>query len=68
MQLAAGRKRGLDGHHGFYDQGLDGGAGLLLDGEIQCCLDALRKTQSFNHLARDHLAVLESQEFVFGGL
>jgi hypothetical protein len=41
----------------------------VLDGEFQICMDALRKVQSFNHLAKEHLAVLESQEFVFvGGL
>jgi hypothetical protein len=64
-QLLADRKRGMDA---FYHQGLDGEAGSILDSEIQSCLEALRKTQSFNHLARDHLAVLESQGFVFAGL
>jgi hypothetical protein len=63
-QLLADRKRGMDA---FYHQGLDGEAGSVLDDEIQSCMEALRKTQSFNQLARDHLAALESQEFVFGG-
>jgi hypothetical protein len=69
MQLTGDRKRRLDGHRAFYDSGLDGrDTGSRLDVEVRCCMDALRKIQSFNHLARDHLAVLESQEFVFGGL
>lgn len=29
------------------------------DAEIQCCLDALRKMQTFNNLAREHLHTLE---------
>jgi hypothetical protein len=56
-------------HHAFYNQGPSGGDGVSpLDGDVQTCVDALRKLQSFNHLARDHLAVLESQEMGFGGL
>lgn len=66
-QLTADRKRRLDA---FQSQGLDaeGGVDASLVGELQSCLDALRKIKSFNNLARDHLAVLESQEFGFGGL
>ncbi|KAK1779815.1 fungal-specific transcription factor domain-containing protein [Copromyces sp. CBS 386.78] len=30
-----------------------------LDKEIQCCMDALRKMQTFNNLAREHLHTLE---------
>ncbi|KAK3399712.1 fungal-specific transcription factor domain-containing protein [Sordaria brevicollis] len=33
------------------------------DGEIQCCLDALRKMQTFNNLAREHLQTLEQIQF-----
>ncbi|SPQ24014.1 67ef6a81-3eb4-492e-b855-d8b226126aef [Thermothielavioides terrestris] len=60
-QLAADRKRRLDS---FQDAEHDSS----LDSELQSCLEALRKMQSFNNLARDHLAVLESLEFGFGGL
>ncbi|KAK4152958.1 fungal-specific transcription factor domain-containing protein [Chaetomidium leptoderma] len=72
-QLAMDRKRRLDGHYSnnnnnntFQNQG-GGGGGSTLDGEFETCVDALRRLQSFNHLARDHLGVLESQELVFGG-
>ncbi|KAK4148433.1 hypothetical protein C8A00DRAFT_38998 [Chaetomidium leptoderma] len=65
------RKRRLDGHYNnnntFQNQGGGGGGSSTLDGEFETCVDALRRIQSFNHLARDHLAVLESQELVFGG-
>lgn len=37
-------------------------------GQFQACMDALRKMQSFNSLARDHLLVLESQEFTITGM
>ncbi len=32
-------------------------------GDLQSCMDSLRKLQSFNNLAREHLHVLEAQEF-----
>ncbi|KAH6857085.1 fungal-specific transcription factor domain-containing protein [Chaetomium sp. MPI-CAGE-AT-0009] len=67
-QLASDRKRRLDGHYPFHSHGLELESEAALDGEFQICMDALRKVQSFNHLAKEHLAVLESQEFVFGGL
>lgn len=68
-QLASGRKRQLDGHYPFHSHALETESEAVLDGEFQICMDALRKVQSFNHLAKEHLAVLESQEFVFiGGL
>lgn len=34
-------------------------SGHALDQTLQACADALRKMQSFNNLARDHLATLE---------
>lgn len=34
-------------------------SGRALDQALQACADALRKMQSFNNLARDHLATLE---------
>lgn len=34
-------------------------SGHALDQALQACADALRKMQSFNNLARDHLATLE---------
>ncbi len=40
---------------------------LVVDLDVQCCVDALRKSQCFNQLARDYLVVFESREFVFGG-
>ncbi|KAK4040640.1 hypothetical protein C8A01DRAFT_46105 [Parachaetomium inaequale] len=49
-------------------RGLDAASESTLEGEFRTCMDALRKIQSFNNLARDHLAVLESQKFVLGGL
>lgn len=61
--LLADRKGGMGA---YYHPASDGEIGPISDGDIQSCMEALRKTQSFNHLARDHLAVFESQEFVFG--
>ncbi|KAL2259845.1 hypothetical protein VTK26DRAFT_6335 [Humicola hyalothermophila] len=36
--------------------------------QFQACMDALRKMQSFNGLARDHLNFFESQEFTVASL
>ena len=52
----------------FRSQGLEAERDCTTAGEFQCCMDALRKIQSFNNLAREHLAVLESQEFAICGL
>lgn len=67
-QLAADRKRRLENQYAFQGRQLETENDSAVDGDFQACMDALRKVQSFNHLARDHLAVLESQEFVLGGL
>lgn len=67
-QLAADRKRRLEGPYTFPSPSLQTEEKSTLDDDFRACMEALRKVQSFNHLARDHLAVLESQEFVFGGL
>ncbi|KAK3898828.1 fungal-specific transcription factor domain-containing protein [Staphylotrichum tortipilum] len=59
-------------HHHHHQGGLDGNdqtggaVPLVVDLEVQCCVDALRKSQCFNQLARDHLVVIESREYVFG--
>ncbi|GAB1318448.1 Fungal-specific transcription factor domain-containing protein [Madurella fahalii] len=64
-QLMADRTRGSH----FQSQGLEVDPGdSAIDGELQACMGVLRKMQSFNNLARDHLVVLESQEFSFDGL
>ncbi|KAL2127140.1 hypothetical protein VTI74DRAFT_11261 [Chaetomium olivicolor] len=68
-QLIADQKWTMDGHHVYRSQGLDVlESGTTFDGELQCCMDALRKMQSFNNLARDHLAALQSQELGLAGL
>jgi hypothetical protein len=66
-RLTTDRKRQQNGHYAFAGTGMERGNESALDGEFQTCMNALSKMQSFNHLARDHLAVLESQEFGFGG-
>ncbi|KAK4142516.1 fungal-specific transcription factor domain-containing protein [Dichotomopilus funicola] len=66
--LAADRKRRVGERYSYHpSQGLDAETESALDGELEICMDALRKMQSFNHLAREHLSILESQEFVFVG-
>lgn len=66
-QLMADRRGRLEGPHAYHTQGLDAlKSEAALDADLQCCMDALRKMQSFNNLARDHLVVLESQEFGLG--
>lgn len=68
-QLTAERQRrlSLNADHaaggGFeQSQGLETESEPAVAEEIQSCMEALRKIQSFNNLARDNLAVLESQE------
>ncbi|KAJ4286913.1 hypothetical protein N0V88_007858 [Collariella sp. IMI 366227] len=66
-QLMSDRRGRLEGPHAYQTQGLDALEGeAALDAELQCCMNALRKMQSFNNLARDYLVVLESQEFGLG--
>jgi len=43
---------------------LESNGGPRFGGEIQSCLEALRKMQSFNNLAKDHLGILERQDFM----
>lgn len=66
-QLALERNGRVEGHYAFLGHGLERESELALERKFQSCMEALRKMQSFNHMARDHLAVLESQEFSFGG-
>ncbi|KAK4234640.1 fungal-specific transcription factor domain-containing protein [Achaetomium macrosporum] len=67
-QLTADRKRRVGGHDTYPNLGSDAENELSVDGELEFCIDALRKIQSFNNLARDHLAVLESQDVGLCGL
>lgn len=71
-RLVGERKRQqLEGHSTYYygdggQGGLDGetaSGAALVDLEVQCCADALRKSQCFNQLARDQLVLFESREF-----
>lgn len=39
-----------------------------LNGSLSSCMDALRKMQSFNNIAREQLSLLEPQEFGLAGL
>jgi len=41
----------------------DPNIGFQVEADLQDCLDALRKMQPFNNVARDHLNVLQSQDF-----
>ena len=52
----------------FKSQGLEAHNGPAVDRDLQGCMDALRKMQSFNNLARHHLIDLESQELSLSGL
>ncbi|KAK4130230.1 hypothetical protein BT67DRAFT_411328 [Trichocladium antarcticum] len=71
-RLTADRQRGTEVPHTagntFQSPGLEGEGDCRPRDEFQCCMDALRKIQSFNSLAREHLAVLETQEFAMCGL
>ncbi|KAK4184686.1 pyrimidine pathway regulatory protein 1 [Podospora australis] len=52
---------------GNHPPGTDRVRDSVMEGELQYCMDALRKMQRHNNLARDHLSILESTDFALRG-